>query len=195
MAAEGSQTEELKTCLLGCVTSHKTSLPYDIPLPKTILIPKIWKKIQNFQKPSGAWDLKILKMHGEVKKSKSENRIRLGPIICKMMRGFQIWPQNSNPITFDPLFGQKTVESRDFWKNPQKIFRDSSFLAKKGVKFYPISILRPDSESSRQSTYHRLPFDIIFKFWIFDLPMHFQNFQISGAAQFFEISHFLPHFR
>ena len=26
------------------------------------------------------------------------------------MRGFQIWPQNLNRITFDPLFGQKTVE-------------------------------------------------------------------------------------
>ena len=71
-------------------------------------------------------------MHGEVKKSKSENRIRLGPIICKMMRGFQIWPQNSNPITFDPLFGQKTVESRDFWKNPQKISRFEFFGQKGG---------------------------------------------------------------
>ena len=24
-----------------------------------------------------------------------------------MMRGFQIWPQNSNQITFDPPFGQQ----------------------------------------------------------------------------------------
>ena len=27
-----------------------------------------------------------------------------------MMRGFQIWPQNSNWITFDPLLGKKTIE-------------------------------------------------------------------------------------
>ena len=27
------------------------------------------------------------------------------------MRGFQIWSQNSNRITFDPIFGQKTVEN------------------------------------------------------------------------------------
>ena len=29
-----------------------------------------------------------------------------------MMREFQIWPQNSNRTTFDPLLGQKTVEKR-----------------------------------------------------------------------------------
>ena len=37
--------------------------------------------------------------------------------ISKMMRGFQIWPHNSNMITFDPLFGQKTVENRDIFKS------------------------------------------------------------------------------
>ena len=31
------------------------------------------------------------------------------------MRGFQIWSQNSNPITFDPLFGQKMAVEN--WQN------------------------------------------------------------------------------
>ena len=61
----------------------------------------------------------------------------MGLIICKMMRGFQIWPQNSNRITFDPPFGQK-LKSRDLWKNPKKIPRFDSFFAKKGIKCYPI---------------------------------------------------------
>ena len=29
-----------------------------------------------------------------------------------MMRGFQIWPQNSNRTTFDPRLGKKTVKNR-----------------------------------------------------------------------------------
>ena len=64
------------------------------------------RKFENFE---NAWD---------VKKSKFENHIERGPIICKMTRGFQIWPHNSNRITFDPLFGPKTVESRDVFNNP-----------------------------------------------------------------------------
>ena len=35
---------------------------------------------------------------------------------------------NSNRITFDPLFGQKTVENRDIFKNPN--FR--KFFGQKG---------------------------------------------------------------
>ena len=99
---------------LGCVASHETRCSYDFPLRKTILISKMWTKMLNLQNPSGPCDLKIPKMHGEVKKSKSENCIKWGPKICRMTRGFQIWPQNSNRITFDPLLVQLTVESRDF---------------------------------------------------------------------------------
>ena len=32
-----------------------------------------------------------------------------------MPRGFQMWPQNLNRTTFEPLFGPKTIEN---WKNP-----------------------------------------------------------------------------
>ena len=35
---------------IGCVVSHKTSLDSDIHLHKTILIPKMWKKMRNLQK-------------------------------------------------------------------------------------------------------------------------------------------------
>ena len=55
----------------------------------------------------------------------------------QMMRGFQIWLQYSNQITFDPHFGQTTVESRDFSKIPIKPL-DLSFLVQKEVKCYPI---------------------------------------------------------
>ena len=44
-------------------------------------------------------------------KSDFENRINWGSVMCKMTRRFQIWPQISDQITFEPLFGQKTVEN------------------------------------------------------------------------------------
>ena len=43
----------------------------------------------------------------EVKKSTCEDHVKWGHILRKMIRGFQIWPQNSNRITFDPFLGQK----------------------------------------------------------------------------------------
>ena len=47
------------------------------------------------------------KIAWEVENSKCENHFKCGPKKCEMMRGFQIWPQNSNRITFDPHFSQK----------------------------------------------------------------------------------------
>ena len=49
--------------------------------------------------------------------------------MCKMMRGFQIWPQSSNRITFNSLFGEKTVENLPNWVFCQF---SSLFFAKKG---------------------------------------------------------------
>ena len=43
---------------------------------------------------------------GGKKKSKCKNHIKWGLIMCKMMRGFQIWPQNSNQITCDPFLAK-----------------------------------------------------------------------------------------
>ena len=85
-----------------------------------------------FQFFENAWD---------VKKSKCENHVKSGPIICKMMRGVQIWPQNSNRITFDPFLGQKLSNleifleifwfSRDF---------DSFFGQKGGSNIIPFEL-------------------------------------------------------
>ena len=40
-----------------------------------------------------------------------------------MMRGFQVWPQNSNRIIFEHPFGPKTTEN---WQN----VRSSQFLTR-----------------------------------------------------------------
>ena len=63
-----------------------------------------WRKL--FEIFENAW---------KVKKSKCENYAKMGPIICSMTRGFQIWSQNSNRIIFDPIFGQKTVKNPPYW--------------------------------------------------------------------------------
>ena len=130
-----------------------------------ICSPKLGEPVSDPYEKLYRWILafEVTKILWEVKKSKCENLNNFGPKISEMMRGFQIWPQNSNLITFDPLFGQKTVENRDIFKNP-------SFLAKKGVKYYPIWILRPGLESSHHFWYLRPKIVMIFTFWFFDLP-------------------------
>ena len=48
-----------------------------------------------------------------------------------MKRGFQIWPQISNPISFDPFFGQKTLKLAKYASNctcGQFFFRKRFFL-------------------------------------------------------------------
>ena len=55
-----------------------------------------------------------------------------------MMRGFQIWPQNSNRITFDPFFGQKNVENWQSRYLIEPIF--DSFFGEKGVKCFLFQI-------------------------------------------------------
>ena len=73
----------------------------------------------------------------------------LGSFRCALIRVFQIWSQNWNPIIFDPFFGPKTIEN---WLNWIFAVFDRVFFCQKGAKFYSISILRPDLESSRQAT-------------------------------------------
>ena len=53
----------------------------------------------------------------EVKKSKCENHFKWVPIIlvCKMMRGFQIWPHNSNGIIFDPPWSFSMLRRFKSW--------------------------------------------------------------------------------
>ena len=55
--------------------------------------------------------IEILKLLWEAKKSKHANPNKRGLESCGMMRGFQIWSQNLNRITFDPLSGIKRTKS------------------------------------------------------------------------------------
>ena len=67
----------------------------------------------------------------DVKSSDCENYIKCGTKRCQMMRGLQIWPQNSNRITFDPILAQKTVKNclSLVLANCQQV------LAKRGMKY------------------------------------------------------------
>ena len=93
-----------------------------------------------------------------------------------------------------PLFCPKTVQNWENTRFRQNISIFDRFLAKNGAKCCLIWILRPGS-SSRHIAYHRPPFDMIFRFWFFYLPVYFQNFQIIRASRFLQITHFLPYFR
>ena len=77
----------------------------------------------------------FLKKHGISKKSQCKNHVKRGHFICKIMRGFQIWPHNSNRITFGPLLGQRTVESRDF-ENIRRISLFSTVFGQKELGFW-----------------------------------------------------------
>ena len=52
--------------------------------------------------------------------------------MLQMKRGFQIWPQISNWISFHPFFGQKNVENSDIFKFPIKNLFSTVFFQKKG---------------------------------------------------------------
>ena len=74
---------------------------------------------------------------GGQKNSKRENHIKLGPKGCQIMREFQIWPQNSNQMTFDPLLAQHLTPPFDptyflGQKEGQMSF-DLNFEAKFGI--------------------------------------------------------------
>ena len=85
------------------------------------------------------------------------------------MRGLQIWPHNSNRTTFDPFLGQNTVEN---WLS--QVFCTCSIVVfgQKGVKCYPIKILKPYLESTHHLGYLR-PRLLLFTHFDFLPPMHF----------------------
>ena len=118
-------------CTLACVVTHRSSLTCDIYMAQDHSDTINPGKVRNFQKLISENNLKILRMHWEVKKSKCKNRIKCGSKICKM-RGFQIWPQNSNRIPFHPLLDQKAVKSRDFLRIFKKILDLTVFRLKRG---------------------------------------------------------------
>ena len=110
-------------------------------------------------------------MHGRPK-IKMWKSCQIGPKISKMMKWFQIWPQNVSRITFDPFFGQKTFE---YWQNTRFSQFSAVFFYQKGVKCYPIGIPRPNFEFYNHFGYFRPTFDMILTFWFFWRPMHFQK--------------------
>ena len=77
------------------------------------------------------------------KKQKFENNIKRRHTIRKMMREFRIWPQNSNPKTFGPLFAKNIVDN---WLNPRFSQWSTIFFVNRRVKFYPNKILKPNLE-------------------------------------------------
>ena len=78
--------------------------------------------ISNFRKCMGGQKIKM------------QNHIKRVPKICKIMRGFHIWPQNSNRITFDPFFGQKQSEIGKI----SDLAHFGQFFGQKGVISYSI---------------------------------------------------------
>ena len=98
----------------------------------------------------------------EVKKSKCENH-QMSTYNIQHDEGI---PNLASELKLDnicPFPGQKTVENWDFLKHPY--FRQ--FFIQKGVRCYPIWILRQVSESFHHFGYYRPPFDMIFTFWFF----------------------------
>ena len=119
-------------------------------------------------------------------KLKCENHTKSGPKRCEMMRGFQIWPQNKNRISFDPLFAPKTVENR-----LNRVLRQlSTVFGPKMGKCYSIWILRPYFESSYHFASIWTPFDIIFTFQFFLPPMLLFTHKCGRGINFLENENF-----
>ena len=51
------------------------------------------------------------------------------------MRGFPIWSQNWNRLTFDPSFSQKLSKTLKNWQNSQICHMSTVFWAKRGLNF------------------------------------------------------------
>ena len=62
------------------------------------------------------------------------------------------------------------------------IFSFRPFLAKNEVEYYPISILRPDSESSHQGASIRHQNGKDYKTLFFDYPLQFEIFGYQGQG-------------
>ena len=97
------------------------------------------------------------------------------------MRGLQIWPPNSNRITFAPILATKLIGKLARWKMwnvqivenwPNWIFYQFwQFLTKMGVKYQSVCILRPHLEFYNNLSSLSTPFVILFTFWIFGPTM------------------------
>ena len=106
---------------------------------------KIWKKMPTLanKKIDNAW---------EVNKSKCRNHIKTG---AYNMQNDKRIPNLASEWKSENIFPslEKTVEN---WLNQAIVDNLSifdSFVVKKGVRYYPISILRSDLESSHHFAY------------------------------------------
>ena len=64
--------------------------------------------------------------------NKNQFHFILGPEIFARMWRFQIWSQNCNRTTFDPFYGQKTVEIWQIWLFCRLLTVFGSFFGQKG---------------------------------------------------------------
>ena len=96
------------------------------------------------------------------------------------MREFEVRPQNSNQITFDPPFGQIICWAK----------RGAKCWAKRGVKCYWICIFMQYLKSSHHLACLTIPFAMIFLFSNFDLPYNTAHYIINYVhiqkSKFFE---------
>ena len=123
----------------------------------------------------------LKKITWKVQKSKCENNIKWGPKRRKMMRGFQIWPQNSNRITFHPHFAQKAVKN---WQNTRFSLFLTVFWSKRGTNVTLYEFLGQIWNNHSASL--RTPHDMIFSFWFFDILRYFLTQMWAGVAIFWE---------
>ena len=116
-----------------------------------------------------AWQVKTSKYENHIKRAYNMQNDEMILNLASELKLDNIWPS----------FGKtKMVENwlyRDIVDN-LPIF--DGFMAKIGIKCCPISILRPDLESSHHFAYYRPSFDMIFIFFCF--PFIFQTFDWLG---------------
>ena len=108
------------------------------------------------------------------------------------MRGFRIWPHNSNRVTFDLFFVQKTVGNRGIFKNLLNPYFRQFLGQKRGQILLALHFAARFGVLSSFLGPHLIQFSY-FDFLTF--PCIFLNFQIARAARFLQIEHFRQHFR
>ena len=139
-------------CTLGCITYHVARCSYDFIMPRIYGNTFACFIFLKFSSPPCHWQPKFWNHNGG-----SKNKVLAIFSFwlsqrCALMRAFQIWSQNWNWITSDPIFGPKTIEN---WQNTLSYQFLTVFIGQNGVKCYPIPILRPDLKSSHQGASFR----------------------------------------
>ena len=104
-----------------------------------------------------------------------------------MMRGFRIWPQNSNWITFDPFLAKKLLNLGIFGKISRKSLDSTVFGQKGGLMLSDLNFAGGQIQNPlriRNSIYFRPPFDIFSDFDFLTSPCNFQNWKNARSRLF-----------